>query len=148
MGSIRESDVPETPLLTVWDVIKNDNNVSTFAKILGEFDDIVGGLRAPRAKFTVYAPTNEAFEKETFAQDLPWFYWKFLIGYHMGAGAFPKETLLSMATVPSFVNADIFFKYRQRISTQLESGELLFNRKANCVGPNIVSKYVRMIQPP
>jgi Fasciclin domain len=139
LGAIHDKNVPETQSGTIWDLISNDSNVSTFAKLVGEFDDLVGGLKTPQAKLTVYAPTNEAFQKEEFAPDLPWFYWKFLVGYHMGPGSFSADALSSMNTAPSFVNADIFFKYRQRISTQPETEALWFNRKAKCVKSNIVS---------
>ena len=136
---VQESDTLNTPILTVWDIIKSDGNVSVFAKMVGEFDDIVGGLKVPQAKFTVYAPTNEAFKKEEFEHDLPLFYYQFLVGHHMGPGVYSAEALSTTNTVPTFVNADIFFKYRQRISTQIESGTCSLNRKARLVQPNIVS---------
>lgn len=139
LGPSQGNDVVNAPPInTAWDLINNDSNISTFAKILGEFNDLVEALKIPRAKFTIYAPTNEAFEKEGLAQDLPWFYWKFLVGHHMGPGAYSEDTLLSMNTVPSFVNADIFSKYRQRISTQSEPGAFSFNRKAKYAAPHNV----------
>ncbi|KAK5988364.1 Aurofusarin biosynthesis cluster protein S [Cladobotryum mycophilum] len=115
---------------TVWDIIRNDERISRFADVVGMFDDIVGGLKAPKAKFTIYAPVNEAFEREFFPFDLPWFYWKFLAGYHMGPGPVPEKALHSTGTVSSFVNADIFFTYKQRISTQQHSsGQITLNHQ-------------------
>ncbi|CAG8406341.1 unnamed protein product [Penicillium salamii] len=112
---------------TLWDSIQQNANLTKFAKLVGEFDDIVGGLRAPRAQLTVYAPTNEAFDLEDFPYDLPWFYWKFLVGYHMGKGGISSEALHSQNTVSSFVNADIFFKNQQRISVQNNADGISFN---------------------
>ncbi|CAG8112330.1 unnamed protein product [Penicillium olsonii] len=119
---------------SLWDEIQQNANLTKFAKLVGEFDDIVGGLRAPRAQLTVYAPTNEAFEHEHFPYDLPWFYWKFLVGYHMGKGGISSEALRSQNTVSSFVNADIFFKNQQRISVQNNVDGITFNFRAKLLG--------------
>ncbi|CAJ2509010.1 Uu.00g140360.m01.CDS01 [Anthostomella pinea] len=107
--------------MTVWDVLQRDERVSKFADIVGMFDDIVLGLSTPQAKFTVYAPVNEAFDDMFFPPDLPWFYWKFLAGYHMGPGSLSEADLKSQSTISSFVNADVFFTYKQRISVQERS---------------------------
>jgi uncharacterized surface protein with fasciclin (FAS1) repeats len=115
------SEPPTTessPPQTLWDSLQNDPSLTKFTKLLGEFEDIVGGLRAPPAQLTIYAPVNEAFDKEEFPYDLPWFYWKFLVGYHMGKGSVTAQALPNQNTVSSFVNADIFFKNQQRISVQ------------------------------
>lgn len=136
-----EAITADSSSMTVWELIRNDTRVSTFANILGEFKDIVGGLNAPKAKFTVYVPTNEAFEKETFAWDLPSFYWLYVVGYHMGPGAFSMEDLSKINTAPSFIFADIFQNYRQRISTQSDGGRFSFNHKAKYVTPDIVSPH-------
>ncbi|OOQ87499.1 Fasciclin domain family protein [Penicillium brasilianum] len=115
------SEPPTTessPPQTLWDALQNDPSLTKFTKLVGEFEDIVGGLRAPRAQLTIYAPVNEAFDKEDFPYDLPWFYWKFLVGYHMGKGSVSAQALPNQNTVSSFVNADIFFKNQQRISVQ------------------------------
>ncbi|KAJ5358439.1 uncharacterized protein N7496_010852 [Penicillium cataractarum] len=109
-----ESSSPQT----LWDALQNDPSLTKFTKLVGEFEDIVGGLRAHRAQLTIYAPVNEAFDKEEFPYDLPWFYWKFLVGYHMGKGSVSVQALPNQNTVSSFVNADIFFKNQQRISVQ------------------------------
>ncbi|PLB48455.1 Fasciclin domain family protein [Aspergillus steynii IBT 23096] len=135
-GTIHPVRVPETTAIdnspmTVWELIRNDNRTSTFANILGQFTGIAGGLNAPKAQFTVYVPTNEAFEQEKFAEDLPIFYWMYLVGYHMGPGAFTREMLSRMNTAPSFVFADIYQKYRQRISLHGLSNRLSFNYRAH-----------------
>ncbi|KAF3403686.1 hypothetical protein F1880_009568 [Penicillium rolfsii] len=130
---INETIQPELPVentsppKTLWESIQSNPSLSKFAKLVGEFDDIVGGLRAPKAQLTVYAPVNEAFDKEEFPYDLPWFYWKFLVGYHMGKGGVSAQRLRSQNTVSSFVNADIFFKNQQRISVQDNSDSVTFN---------------------
>lgn len=115
------SEPPTTkpsPPQTLWDALQNDPSLTRFTKLVGEFEDIVGGLRAPPAQLTIYAPINEAFDKEDFPSDLPWFYWKFLVGYHMGKGSVSAQALPNQNTVSSFVNADILFKNQQRISVQ------------------------------
>ncbi|KAK9859256.1 hypothetical protein MYU51_016419 [Penicillium brevicompactum] len=125
---VHETETPSPQ--TLWTQIQQNENLTRFAKLVGEFEDIVGGLQAPPAQLTVYAPTNEAFELEDFPYDLPWFYWKFLVGYHMGKGAVSSQALHSQNTVSSFVNADIFFKNQQRISVQNNPDSLSFNFRA------------------
>ncbi|KAK1138741.1 hypothetical protein N8T08_002050 [Aspergillus melleus] len=136
-GEVQPLRIPETtaidhspPSMTVWELIRNDNRTSTFANVLGEFTHIVAGLNAPKAQFTVFVPTNEAFEHETFEWNLPSFYWMYLVGYHMGPGAFSRDVLSRMKTAPSFVFADIYQKYRQRISLQNLSDRFSFNYRA------------------
>lgn len=124
---------------TVWDLIRSDRNLTRFTALLSEFDDIVGGLQAPKANFTVYAPVDEAFEQEVFPHDLPWFFWKFLVGYHMGPGGLSTTALNGQNTVPSFVNADIFFKNRQRISVQGTAEAISLNYRASLITPDRVS---------
>lgn len=126
--------------LTVWQALRADPKVSRFADVVGMFDDIVGGLNTPQAKFTLYAPVNEVFEREFFPWDLPWFYWKFLAGYHMGPGLVGGAELSRMNTVGSFVNGDIFFFYKQRISTQVdEVGKVTLNHVARVISSADVS---------
>ncbi|KAK7456850.1 hypothetical protein CaCOL14_010750 [Colletotrichum acutatum] len=119
--------------LTIWKVLSNDERVSRFAKIIGELPDIVRGLSAPQAQFTVYAPVNEAFESFYFPPDPPPFFGLFIAGYHMGPGPVPVEHLRSVGTVSSFVNGDIFFDYKQRISVQHTSTGITFNHEAKYI---------------
>ncbi|EZF21924.1 hypothetical protein H112_05095 [Trichophyton rubrum D6] len=148
LGANGASSTPE-PHGTVWETIRNDTRVSKFVKVLGEFKSIVAGLDAPKAKFTVYVPTDEAFEKETFAWDLPSFYWLYLIGYHMGAGALSQKDFSHMTTAPSFVFADVFETYRQRISIQRidEGDSFMLNHVARPAAPEMpaVNGYVHLI---
>lgn len=115
---------------TLWEVLRGDERISKFAGVVGMFDDIVLGLSTPQANFTVYAPINEAFADEYFPPDLPWFYWKFLAGYQMGPGIVTRADLSSHGTVSSFVNADIFHTYRQRISVQSSGRKVTLNHKS------------------
>lgn len=119
--------------LTIWEVLSNDERVSRFAKIIGELPDIVRGLSAPQAQFTVYAPVNEAFESFYFPPDPPPFFGLFIAGYHMGPGPVPAEHLGSIGTVSSFVNGDIFFDYKQRISVQRTGKDITLNHEAKYI---------------
>ncbi|RJE19617.1 fasciclin domain family protein, partial [Aspergillus sclerotialis] len=133
---VGDTESPDTSSLTVWDVIQNERNLTKFASLIGEFDDIVESLRASQESFTLYAPLDGAFEQETFPYDLPWFYWKFLVGYHMSPGAWSALALPTQNTVSSFVNADIYFKNRQRISVQAGIKRTSLNYRANVIASN------------
>lgn len=122
---------------SLWEVLSGDDRVSVFVDVVKKFDDIVLALSNPRAKFTIYAPVNEAFAAESFPLDLPWFYWKLLAGYHMGPGAVSEAEIATSGTVPSYVNADIFFESMQRISVQRtnarpsdDSGSVTLNHRS------------------
>lgn len=116
--------------LTIWEILSNDESVSQFAEIVGKLPDIVRGLSAAQAHFTIYAPVNEAFDSFYFPPDPPPFFGLFIAGCHMGPGLVSAERLPSMSTVPSFVNGDIFFTYKQRISVQQVEGELALGHQA------------------
>ncbi|KAH8695155.1 FAS1 domain-containing protein [Talaromyces proteolyticus] len=148
------SDPPQSR--TVWGLLQDDSRISTFAHWVGQFDDIVGGLDTPQARFTLFAPTNEAFAQESFEHGLPWFYWKFLVGYHMGPGNSSAAALRTQNTVQSFVNADIFFKYKQRISVQTvdpghdgddDEKEITLNRHSTVIVPDqkAINGYVHLV---
>ncbi|OBS28394.1 hypothetical protein FPOA_02332 [Fusarium poae] len=122
--------------LTVWEVLSNDDRVSKFVEIVGKLPDIVRGLSAPQARFTVYAPVNEAFDSFYFPPDPPPFFGLFIAGCHMGPGPIPAERLPTMGTVSSFVNGDIFFTYKQRISVQKEGNGLTLNHAARLLPLN------------
>lgn len=139
-----DSDIaPASPSdATVWELVKNDSRVSKFVGVVEEFQNIVSGLNAEKASFTFFVPTNEAFEREDFAWDLPSFYWLYLVGYHMGPGGFSRKDFSShTTTIPSFVFADVFDTYRQRISTQrLKGGRgYSLNHGARPAAPEMVS---------
>ncbi|RGP64458.1 fasciclin domain family [Fusarium longipes] len=133
------SAVPEDAYktnLTVWEVLSNDDRVSKFVEIIGTLPDIVRGLSAPQARFTVYAPVNEAFDSFFFPPDPPPFFNLFIAGCHMGPGPVPEERLPILGTVSSFVNGDIFFTYKQRISVQKDSNGLTLNHVARVLPIN------------
>ena len=116
--------------LTIWEILSNDERVSQFAEIVGNLPDIVRALSAPQARFTSYAPVIEAFDSFYFPPDPPPFFGLFIAGCHMGPGPVPAKRLSSMSTVSSFVNGDIFFTYKQRISVQLIEDGLMLNHVA------------------
>jgi hypothetical protein len=124
---------------TVWDFMKQDLNISHFAKLTEDIPGVVDGLTSLKGQFTVYAPTNEAFEREQLPYDTPSFGWMMLVGYHMGFGALSPEALREKTTVPSFLHADRFFKYKQRIRTQPAPDRLTLNFRADVMGFPIVS---------
>ncbi|KAK3317096.1 FAS1 domain-containing protein, partial [Apodospora peruviana] len=133
---VATSSNPETNV-TLWDLLRADARLSRFADVVGEHPDIVRGLAAPKAKLTVYAPTNEAFDKFYFPPDPPPFFGLFIAGYHMGPGVVPADRLASVGTVSSFVNGDIFFDYKQRISVQQKpDGTTTFNHEADYIPPS------------
>lgn len=118
---------------TILDILQNDDRVSRFAEVVGQLPDIARGLAAPQAKFTLYVPVNEAFDDFFFPPDPPPFYNLFLAGYHMGPG--PVQSLSSRSTVTSFVNGDIFFDYKQRISIQHYGDKTTLNHEAKLLSP-------------
>ncbi|WZH40771.1 FAS1 domain-containing protein [Fusarium acuminatum] len=122
--------------LTVWEVLNKDERVSKFVEIVSKLPDIVRGLSAPQARFTVYAPINEAFDSFYFPPDPPPFFSLFIAGCHMGPGPVSAERLQTLGTVPSFVNGDIFFTYKQRISVQQTRDGLKLNHAAQLLPVN------------
>lgn len=124
---------------TIWELIEHAPDLSFLVEKTLEIPRVRDGLDSRLAKFTVYAPTNKAFENERLPYDVPSFGWLMLVGYHMAPGAFSRESHKEKMTVASFLHADRFFKYKQRISTQTDERGLSLNSRARFVGPEIVS---------
>lgn len=118
---------------TLWEVLRGDERLSKFADVIGMFHDTVLDLATPQQNLTIYAPINEAFTKEYFAPDLPSFYWLYLAYYQMGPERVTTADLSSRGTVQSFVSADVFDTYRQRISLQSSHGKVMLNHKSKLI---------------
>jgi hypothetical protein len=131
-------DASAVPSATIWDLMKDDPSISMFIKRLEALPRVIEGLASKAGQFTVYAPTNEAFEKEHLPYDMPSFGWMMLVGYHMGQGAHSREDLMGKSTVSSFLHADRFFKYKQRISTQAGPDGIVLNFKAKVLESEVV----------
>jgi hypothetical protein len=138
-GSNEPLHLPLTHSQTAWEVMKSDKNISSFVRMIEDFPDIVLGLTSVAGKFTVLAPTNAAFEREPLAHDTPDFGYMMLVGYHMGPGSFSDQALLETNTISSFLNADRFFKYKQRLSIQPCVDGISVNFRAKLIGPGTVS---------
>lgn len=128
------------PLPTIWDLIRNEDRISRFADILNKLPRERSMTASPEGQYTVFAPLNEAFQKETFGWDLPDFYWLFLVQYHMSMQAYSLKDLAITETIPTMIWADIYQTNPQRMSTQVSSvGTLKCSHRSSIIEPDLVS---------
>ncbi|OJJ51098.1 hypothetical protein ASPZODRAFT_138219 [Penicilliopsis zonata CBS 506.65] len=120
---------------TLWEVLLSKPRLSRCAAIVGDFPQLVAPLNTPNLSLTVFAPTDEAFAREFFHWDSPWFFYIMLASYHIAPGELSREALQRKGTVGTVLNADIFWLFKQRISTQRVESSVMLNYLSTILGP-------------
>ncbi|KAK6504569.1 hypothetical protein TWF481_006508 [Arthrobotrys musiformis] len=130
---------PHPPNATIWQLISKSNHTSKFAEIVSEHEDIVAILNSTIANYTLFVPTNHAFEKFKKApkdwkppKDLI----KKFVTYHISNGAYPVFKLLLGHTIPSALDGGEIGG-SQRIRVALSPGGLTVNFYSRVVAGNI-----------
>ena len=108
------------PNLTVYELIAKSKYTTKLAKLIGEFDDLVELLNGTSANFTVFAPTDAAFEKiPKHHGKPPKEFLKKLLTYHVSPEFYPAGRVLVTRTIPTALEAEYIGKVPQRLSTQI-----------------------------
>jgi hypothetical protein len=128
---------------TLWELIRNDDRISRFADIVSQLPREKSLMASSGRQYTIFAPIDEAFQKEIFAWDLPDFYWMFLAQYHISMHRYSGENLAITETIPTMIWADIYQTNPQRMSTQISSaGTLKFSHRSSIIESNLVSNSI------
>lgn len=92
------------PNLTVYQMIAGSKYTTTLAKLISEYDDLVEALNSTKANYTLFAPTDKAFEKipekapKPSKEQL-----KAILSYHVVPDVFPAGRVLTTHTVPTLL---------------------------------------------
>ena len=129
---------PHKPNMTVYQLIANSNYTTKLAKLINEYEDLVELLNGTTANFTVFAPTDKAFEKiPKHGPEPSKEFLKELLTYHVSPEFFPAGGVLVTRTIPTALEAKYIGDEPQRLSTQISLKGLTVNFYARIVAIDI-----------
>ena len=126
------------PNQTVYELISKSKYTTKLAKLLDDYPDLVEMLNGTKANYTVFAPTDSAFEKipkhapKPSKEQL-----KDILTYHVSPEFYPAGRVLVTRTIPTALDAEFIKDVPQRVSTQVGFKGLTVNFYARIVAINI-----------
>ncbi|KAL1605270.1 hypothetical protein SLS60_004817 [Paraconiothyrium brasiliense] len=144
----------EKPNQTVYELISKSKYTTKLAKLIDEFPDLVDKLNSTKANYTVFAPTDEAFEripkhgKKPSKEILE----KVLL-YHISDDFYPAGRVLHSYTIPTLLEPDnLGHKQRLTVRVTLKGPTINFYSKliaVNIFGTNgVIHGVDHIIVPP
>ncbi|KAA8569568.1 hypothetical protein EYC84_001181 [Monilinia fructicola] len=126
------------PNKTVYELIASSKYTTKLAKLINEFPEIVNALNGTEANFTVFAPTDKAFEKipdhhKKPSQELI----KAVLEYHVSSDFYPAGRVLVSHTIPTLLNENRLGDEPQRLRVGLGLKGLAVNFYSRVVAVNI-----------
>merc|ERR1712230_92385 len=126
------------PNQTVYQLISKSKYTTKLAAAIDEFPDLVDLLNGTKANYTLFAPTDHAFEKiPKHAPKPPKEFLKKLLTYHVSEEFYPAGRVLVSRTIPTALQAEYIGKVPQRISSQISLRGLTLNFYARVVAIDI-----------
>lgn len=123
---------------TVYELISKSKYTTKLAAAINEFSDLVDLLNGTEANYTVFAPTDRAFEKiPKHAPKPSKEFLKKLLTYHVSTEFYPAGRILSSRTIPTALEAEAIGKVPQRISSQISLRGLTLNFYSRVVAIDI-----------
>lgn len=128
------------PNLTVYELIAGSKYTTKLAKLINEYPDLVKTLNGTEANYTIFAPTDKAFEKipehhkkpskETIEK---------ILQYHVVPDFYPAGRVLATHTFPTLLKLDSLGEepLPQRLARRLGLGGLTINFYARVVAVDI-----------
>jgi len=130
------------PNLTVYELISKSKYTTKLAKLLDDYPDLVKALNGTKANYTVFAPTDKAFERipehapKPSKEDL-----RKILSYHVSPHFYPAGRVLATHTIPTLLEGEhLPGKHSpQRLSLNIGLRGLTVNFYSRVVAVNIVS---------
>lgn len=130
------------PNLTVYELISKSKYTTKLAKLIDDFPDLVEALNGTKANYTVFAPTDKAFEKipehapKPTKEQL-----KTLLTYHVSPEFFPAGRVLITHTIPTLLKGEHLSDEPepQRLSVNIGLRGLTLNFYSRVIAIDIVS---------
>jgi len=125
---------------TVYELIASSKYTTKLAKLINEYPDLVETLNGTAANYTVFAPTDKAFEKIPHhgdhkpSKELI----KKVLAYHVSPGFYPAVRVLVTHTIPTAVGEDGLGGNPQRLRIGLGLRGLAVNYYSRVIAVDIV----------
>lgn len=95
------------PNQTVYELISKSKYTTRLAKLINEYPDLVESLNSTKANYTVFAPTDKAFEKiPDHAPKPSKEVLKKILEYHVVPEFYPAGRVLASHTAPTLLKSD------------------------------------------
>lgn len=124
------------PNETIYQLIAGSKYTTKLAKLISEYDDLVDALNSTKANFTVFAPTDTAFEKipehapKPSKEQL-----KAILSYHVVPDVYPAGRVLVSHTAPTLLKGE-------HLATQPEPQRIAFKLGLRGLTVNFYSRIV------
>ncbi|KAI4646333.1 uncharacterized protein J4E78_009255 [Alternaria triticimaculans] len=128
----------QKPNRTVYELINESKYTTKLAKWINEFDDIVEALNSTKANYTVFAPTDEAFEKIPEHHHKPSKeVLKDILLYHVTDDLYPAGRVLKTYTIPTLYQPSKLLGHSQRLTVRVTLKGPAINFYSRLVAVNI-----------
>ena len=128
------------PNLTLYELISKSKYTTKLAALINEYEDIVELLNGTTANYTIFAPTDRAFEKipehapKPSKEQL-----KKVLLYHVSPDFYPAGRVLVSHTISSLLVGEELGGEAQRLATEVSLKGLTVNFYSRVVAIDIVS---------
>lgn len=128
------------PNLTVYELIAKSKYTTKLAKLINKYPNLVSALNGTASNFTVFAPTDKAFEKiPHHHKDIPEDILYQILAYHISPDFYPAGRVLISHTIPTLKKEEALGGEQQRIRVGLGLRGLAVNFFSRIIAINIVS---------
>ncbi|KAF1977903.1 FAS1 domain-containing protein [Bimuria novae-zelandiae CBS 107.79] len=144
----------EKPNQTVYELISKSKYTTKLAKLIDEFPDLVDKLNSTKTNYTVFAPTDEAFEKipkhgKKPSKEIL----EKVLSYHISDDFYPAGRVLHSYTIPTLLEPEnLGHKQRLTVRVTLKGPTINFYSKlvaVNIFGTNgVIHGVDHIIVPP
>lgn len=128
----------EKPNRTIYELISESKYTTKLAKLIDEYDDLVKLLNGTKANYTVFAPTDEAFEKIPDHGKKPSKeFLKSILLYHVSDDFYPAGRVLHSYTIPTLYTPKKNLGHAQRLTVRVTLKGPAINFYSKLVAVNI-----------
>jgi uncharacterized surface protein with fasciclin (FAS1) repeats len=130
--------------LTVYELIAKSKHTTKLAKLINDDKELVEILNSTKANYTIFVPTDKAFEKiPKHGKHPPKEFIKKALLYHVAEGAYPAGRVLASHTIPTLLKEKSLAvgSAPQRLRVSIGLGGLHINFFSRVIAVNIVSDF-------
>jgi uncharacterized surface protein with fasciclin (FAS1) repeats len=125
---------------TLYDLIQNSRYSRRFAKMISEYDDLRERLRDERREYTVFVPTDEAFERIPENEKPSREFLEKILDYHVVPGEYSSGRIMAAHTLPTVLEERDLGHHHQRVRVSVGLFGIHLNFYSQLVASNIVSR--------
>lgn len=127
----------DKPNRTVYELINESKYTTKLAKLINKYDDLVETLNSTKANYTIFAPTDEAFEKiPDHGKHPSKEILKDILLYHVSPDFYPAGRVLHSYTIPTLFEPEKL-GHKQRLTVRVTLKGPTINFYSKLVAVNI-----------